>query len=178
MWRQPAAAVVALVIGVIAGGGGVLWWQSRPEPEQPPPLRADEHAVELVLFGADPPRAHPRGHESAAGPLHVDGAFLLSGLVASTILSIDTPDHGLEVRAPALPATVSPTDRFHSIRLEIVVRDCRAATRWTPGDRPFTIRWRDEHGRSHLDRAGDFGRAMAGSLVRYIDDACDQPPDR
>jgi len=174
-WRQPAVAFLAFVVGVAAGGGAVLWWQAQPEP--PPPSRADEHAVELILFEAEPARTHPNRPESDVSPLQVDSALLLSGLVTSTVVGIGTPGHGLDVRTPALPATVSPTDRFQSVNLTILVRDCQAATRWTPGDRPFTIRWRDEYGRAHLDRAGDFGSSMANSLIRYIDGACDNPPN-
>jgi hypothetical protein len=174
-WRRPAAAFLAFVVGVAAGGGAVLWWQAEPEP--PPPSRPDEHAVELILFEAEPSRTHPGGAESETSPLQVDGAVLLSGLVTSTVLGIGLGD-GLDVRAPGLPATVSPTDRFQSVNLMILVRDCKVATQWTPGDRPFTIRWRDDFGRAHLDRAGDFGTTMANSLIRYIDGACASPADR
>jgi hypothetical protein len=147
----------------------VLWWQARPAP---PPFRADEHAVELMLFEAVPPRTHPSGGESEISPLQVDSAFLLSGAVTSTVLTISNPDHSLDVRAPALPVTVSPTARFQSVNLKIIVRDCKAATRWTPVDRPFIITWRDEYGKRHLDRAGDFDKSMATSLIRYIDAVC------
>ena len=174
-WRHPAASFLAFVVGIAAGAGAVLWWQAQPEPS---PSRVDEHDVELILFEAEPPRGHPGGRESEINPLQVDSAVFLSGLVTSTVLGIGTPGHGLDVRAPALPATVSPTDRFQSVNLTILVRDCRAATQWTPGDRPFTIRWRDEHGKAHFDRAGDFGTSMANSLIRYIDGACDNPPNR
>jgi hypothetical protein len=169
-------AFVAFVVGVAAGGGAVMWRQTQPEP--PPSSRADEHAVELILFEAQPLRPPPGGRESDISRLQVDSALLLSGLVTSTVIGIGTPGHGLHVRASALPATVSPTDRFQSISLTILVQDCKAATRWTPGDRPFTIRWRDEDDRAHFDRAGDFGKSMAYSLSRYIDDACDNPPNR
>jgi hypothetical protein len=171
-WRQHAAAFLAFVLGVAAGGGAVLWWQARPAP---PPFRADEHAVELVLFEAVPPRTHRSGWESESSPLHVDSAFLLSGAVTSTVITISNPDHSLDVRAPALPVTVSPTARFQSVTLKIIVRDCKAATRWTPVNRPFTITWRDEYGQGHLDRVGDFDRAMASSLIRYIDAVCGNP---
>ena len=43
---------------------------------------------------------------------------------------------------------------------------------------PFTIKWRDEYGDPHLDRAGDFGRSMAISLIRYIDAVCGDPLNR
>jgi hypothetical protein len=74
--------------------------------------------------------------------------------------------------------TVSPSDRFQSVDLRIVVRDCEAAARWTAGDRPFTIRWRDEYGEAHLDRAGDFDRSTAISLTRHIDAVCENPGTR
>ena len=45
---------------------------------------------------------------------------------------------------------------------------------WTPDDRAFTITWRDEFGREHLDRAGDFEKSMAILLVRYVDGVCDE----
>jgi hypothetical protein len=166
---------LVFVLGVAAGGGAVRWWQDRPEP---PPLRVDEHDVELVLFEAVPPRPRPVGRDGDVSPLRVDGALLLSGAVTSTVLGIDTLDDSLGVRAPALPVTVSPTGRFQSVSLRIVVRDCSAATRWTPDDRPFTINWRDEYGQVHTDRAGDFGRATAVSLLSYVDAVCDKPLDR
>lgn len=176
IWRQRVVALLAFVLGgVAAGGGAVLWWQARPAPS--PPLRFDEHAVELILFEAVPSRTPPSGSESANNPLQVDSALLLSGLLTSTVLSIDSPD-SLDVRAPALPVTVSPDGRFRSISLKIMVRDCKAAARWTPSDRPFTISWRDEYGKVHLDRAGDFDRSMARSLIRYIEAVCDKPLDR
>ena len=173
-WRPHAVAFLAFVLGVAAGAGAVLWWQARPAPS---PFRPDEHAVELMLFEAVPPRTHPTGWETDNSPLHVNGALLLSGAVTSTVLGIDSPD-SLDVRAPALPLTVSPTGRYQSVTLQIIVRDCEAALRWTPGDRPFTITWRDEYGRVHEDRAGDFDRSIAVSLVRYIDAMCDNPLDR
>jgi hypothetical protein len=95
--------------------------------------------------------------------------------VTSTVLEIATPGDGLGVRAPALPLTVSPTRRLQSLDLTIVVRDCEAAARWTPDDRPFTITWRDEYDRVHMDRAGDFDRSMARSLSRYVDTVCGNP---
>jgi hypothetical protein len=82
------------------------------------------------------------------------------------------------VRVPALPVTVSPTARYQSVELRLVVRDCRAASRWALDvDRPFTIAWRDEDGRVHLDRAGDFDRSLAIPLLRYIDSSCDNRGD-
>jgi len=174
-WRQPAVTFLAFVLGVAAGGGAVLWWPDRPAP---PPFHADEHAVELMLFKAEPPRAHPGGLVSESSPLQVDSAVFLSGAVTSTVLRINTPDHSLDVRAPALPMTISPTARFQSVDLKIIVRDCRAATRWSPADRPFTIAWRDEYGRVHLDRAGYFVGSIAISLSRYIDAVCDDPLNR
>ena len=141
----------------------MLWWQDRPEPE---PVRVDEHAVELVLFDV----------VSGSSPLQVGGALLLSGGVTSTVVEIGALERSLEVRTRDLPVTVSATDRFRSVTLGIIVRDCEAATRWVPGERPFTVRWRDEFGEVHLDRAGDFDRSMAGTLVRYVDAACANPP--
>ena len=141
----------------------MLWWQDRPEPE---PVRVDEHAVELVLFDV----------VSGSSPLQVGGALLLSGGVTSTVVEIGALERSLEVRTRDLPVTVSATDRFRSVTLGIIVRDCEAATRWVPGERPFTVRWRDEFGEVHLDRAGDFDRSMARSLVRYVDAACANPP--
>lgn len=131
-----------------------------------------------MLFEAVPPRTHQSGRKSEIGPLQFESAVLLSGAVTSTVLGINTPDHSLEVRAPALPVTVTPTARFQSVDLKIIVRDCKAAARWTPVDRPFTITWRDEHGREHLDRAGDFDRSVASSLIRYIDAVCGNPLNR
>jgi hypothetical protein len=172
--RRPTLTFLAFASGVAAGVGGVLWWQARPEP---PPFRPDEHAVELILFEAVPPTTHPSGRASRDAPLHVDSAILLSGLVTSTVVGIDTPGDGLGVRAPALPLTVSPTRRLQSLDLTIVVRDCRAAARWKSADRPFTITWRDEFDRVHMDRAGDFDRSMARSLTSYVDAVCGNPLD-
>jgi hypothetical protein len=174
-WRQPAVAVFAFFLGAAAGGGALLWWQARPAP---PPFAADEHAVELVLYEAAPPPTRPSGSELEVRPLEVAGALLLSGLVTSTVVRIGTPGQSLVVRAPDLPVTVSPTSRLQSVDLEILVRDCRAASRWTPADRPFTIAWRDESGRSHIDRAGDFDRSLATSLGRYVDAVCEAPRTR
>jgi hypothetical protein len=173
-WRQHGVTFIGFVLGIAAGGGAMLWWQARPEP--PPPFHPDEHAVELILFEAPLPRTSPSGRESAISPLQVDGAVLLSGLVTSTVIGIGTPDDSLVVRAAALPVTVSPTARYQAVNLKIIVRDCKAATRWTPVDRPFTITWRDEYGRAHLDRAGDFGTFIANTLNRYVDRACDHAP--
>lgn len=168
-------AFLALVIGLAAGAGVVLWGQAGPAPSPTapsPPIRADEHAVELVLFEAAPPRRRPRDAGPEFGPLHVDGATLLSGLVSSTVLRINNADDSLGVRAPALPVRVSPTARLQSVELKITVRDCRAASQWRPVDRPFTITWRDQYGQAHLDRAGDFDRSIARSLTRYIALVC------
>ena len=162
-WRQPAVALAVFALGVAAGVAATTGGE-EPEPKADP-FRVDEHAVELMLFAVAPPR-------TAGNPLQVDSAVLLSGAVTSTVLAVRPLDRSLIVRAPALPVTVSPTARLQSVTLEIVVRDCRAARAWTPTDRPFTIRWRDEHGRSHLDRAGDFDRSVARSLTRYVDSVC------
>jgi hypothetical protein len=178
-WRQYAAASLAFVLGVVAGGGAMLWWQSPPAP--PPsgeradqqPRWFDEHAVELILLEPAAPRTPPSGSKSEASLLHVHSAFLLSGAMTSTVLSIDSPDQSLDVRVPALPVTVSPTTRYQLVDLELIFRDCKAATRWAPVDRPFTISWQDEFGREHVDTAGDLDRSTAASLIRYIDAGCD-----
>jgi hypothetical protein len=175
-WRRHVAASVGFLLGVAAGAGAVLWWQAQPTPPTsptPPRFRADEHAVELVLFEARPPEAMPRGPGSAAS-LHIDGALLLSGQVTSTVLSIEFLGQSLDVRAPRLPLTVSPSDRFQSIGLRVSVEDCERAIRWEqPGVRPFIITWRDEFDRTHTDRAGDFGRSTGDSLIRYMHAVCD-----
>jgi hypothetical protein len=163
--------VLVFLVGVAAGAGGLWWWRAQPTA---PAFRGDEHAVELVLFEAVPPRAGSSSSEARVGPLQVEGALLLSGVVTSTVLRIGTPGQSLDVRARALPVTVSSTGRFQSVDLEIIVQDCRAANRWTARvERPFTLAWRDEDGRMHLDRAGDFDRSLAVSLVRYIASSCD-----
>lgn len=171
-WRQAAVAFLAFVLGVAAGGGAVVGWQAPPSPPRPAPAssRVDEHAVELMLFAVVPPRTHSSDWEDSA--LHVDSAVFLSGAVTSTVTGVNNSDRSLDVRAPALPVTVSPTARFQSVDLEITVRECNAASRWTPVDRPFTITWRDEHGRRHLDRAGDFDSSLASSLIHYVDAMC------
>jgi hypothetical protein len=111
-------------------------------------------------------------------PLDVDAALLMSGGTTSTVVRVDALDESLTVTAAELPVTVSPSSRFQSVDLTIRVRDCTTATRSPPGDRPFTIEWRDEYGETHLDKAGDFGRAMAFSLIRYIDAVCEVPTRR
>ena len=163
---------LALVLGLAAGAGAVLWWQARPEP---PPFRADEHAVELVLFDALRPHTLSNSQRTEFSPLHLEGALLLSGGVTSTVLEIGAPHPSLKVRVPALPVTVSSTARLRSLQLRMTVRDCKTASPWTPGDRPFTIKWRDEYGQVHMDRAGDFGRSTAISLARYVDAVCEDP---
>jgi len=166
-------AFLAFVLGVAAGGGAVVGWQAPPGTPRPAPpaFHVDEHAVELMLIEVVP-RAHPSGWASENSPLQVDSALFLAGAVTSTVLGVDNLDRSLDVRAPALPVTVSPTARFQSVNLEFIVRDCKAASRWTPVDRPFTITWRDEDGKRHLDRAGDFDRSVASSLIHYIDAVC------
>jgi hypothetical protein len=169
-WRQPVAALLAFTLGVAACAGTVLWWEGRP---QPPPFRADRHDVALILFQAEPLRTPANGRDAENRSLQVDSAVLLSGPLTSTIFRIGSPTPlGLAVRAPALPVTVSPASRLRSVSLEIIVRDCRAASRWTPRDRPFTVRWRDEYGKLHDDRAGDFDGSMARALLRYIAAVC------
>jgi hypothetical protein len=143
-WRQPAPVLVGFVLGVVTCGGAVLARQTLSEP---PPIRPDEHAVELLLFQAELPRTHARGRDSEEGLLQVDSALLLSGLQTSTVLKIGiTAGQGLGLKAPGLPVTVSPTSRFQLVNLKIIVRECKVATRWRPGDRPFVITWRDEYG--------------------------------
>ena len=166
-WRQPAVALAIFALGV-AVGVGVMLGSEKPEPKADS-FRVDEHAVELMLFAVAPPRT------GRTNRLQVDSAVLLSGAVTSTVQGVRLLDDSLLVRAPALPVTVSPTARLQSVQLEIVVRDCEAALQWAPADRPFTIRWKDEHGKSHLDRAGDFDRSMARALTRYIDAVCGNP---
>jgi hypothetical protein len=163
--RALAVVLVALVLGVVVGAGVTVWRQSEPEPAT---FRPDEHAVELVLFQELPSHSSERS-------LHVDGALLLAGLVTSTVVAISASGSGLGVRISSLPVTVSPTRRFQEVALAVVVRDCKAAMAWTPRARPFVIAWRDEYGREHMDRAGDFGPSMAESLTRHIDAACDEP---
>lgn len=171
-WRRPAVTFVAFVSGVAAGGGALLWWQDGPAA--PPPLPADEHAVELLLFDVVRSRPPPDGRTSEDSPLQVDSAVFLSGAVTSTVLRIEYPDDSLDVRIPNLPVTVSSDRRIQSVTLEIIVRDCEAATRWKPIDRPFLISWRDDDGKVHTDGAGDFDRSMAASLIRYVEAVC--PP--
>ena len=152
----------------------MLGWQAPSGSPRPaaPTFHVDEHAVKLVLFEVVPPRTHPSGWGSGKSPLQVDSALFLAGAVTSTVLGVNHLDRSLDVRASGLPVTVSPTAPLQSVNLEIIVRDCKAARRWTPVDRPFTITWRDEDGKRHLDRAGDFDRSMASSLLHYIDAVC------
>lgn len=106
--------------------------------------------------------------------LYVDSGLLLSGLVTSTVMSIEMPGDLLTVRAPGLPQTVSPDRRFHPMTLEITVGDCESARGWSSVDRPFAITWTDEIGRWHMDRAGDSVPAMADTIVRFIEAVCDE----
>ena len=169
-WRRRVVVLLAFVLGVAAGVGALVWRQAGPEPRPP---RVDEHDVELVLFRALPTGGRP---SERARPLTIEGAILLSGLVTSTIVSITASGDGLGVRVSALPVTVSPTARLREVALQLTVRDCKAAARWAPSDRPFTISWRDELGQEHLDRAGDLGRSVSGSITRYIQAVCDTSP--
>jgi hypothetical protein len=174
-WRRRAAAPAALVLGVALGVGTVLWWQAQPTPPTPPRFRGDEHAVELILFEAVPSETMPRGAGSRTS-LRFDGALLLSGQITSTVFSIELLGQSFDVRAPRLPLTVSPSDRFRSISLRVSVRDCERAIRWEqPGNRPFVIMWRDEFDRTHTDRAGDFGSSTGNALIRHIHAVCDGP---
>lgn len=167
-WRQRAAPVVALVVGLVIGGGAALWWHDDPEPTTLPP---HEHTVELLILGAEP---NSSSQDSEVATLQLDGAVFLSGALTSTVVRIENAaDSGVVVRAPALPVTVSSERRFRSIDISLVVRDCGAAARWTPADRPFIISWRDEYEREHSDQAGDFDREMNAYLSRYLDAACD-----
>lgn len=174
-WRHSVVVLLAFVLGAAVGGGVVLGWPAIPgmSGPAPPPLQVDEHAVRLVLLSAVPAPTHPRGRGCEHSPLHVDGALFLAGTVASTVVGVDSLDRSVDVRVAGLPVTVSPAARIQSVTLEIIVRDCTAAGRWRPLDRPFTISWRDEAGKRHLDRAGDFDRSMSRSLVRYVDAVCD-----
>jgi hypothetical protein len=174
-WRRRAAAPAAFVLGVALGAGTVLSWQDQPTGPTPPRFRADEHAVELILFEAVPPKTMPRGSGSETS-LHIDAALLLSGQVTSTVLSIELLGQSFDVRAPRLPLTVSPSARFRSISLRVSVRDCERAIRWEqPGTRPFIITWQDAFDRTHTDRAGDFGTSTGNALIRYIHAVCDGP---
>lgn len=164
--------MLVFVLGVAAGVGAVLGWPDPQQRRAPSEFHADEDAVELILFTAAPLRTRPSGSESEDGRLKVDSAVVLSSALISTVRRIQILDPSLDVRAPALPVTVSPTTRLRPVDLEIIIRDCAAASRWTPLDRPFTITWRDEYGTSHLDRAGDLAGSMAGSLAQHIDAVC------
>lgn len=170
-WRLPLVVGVSLLLGAVAGAGAVLW--SQADPPERAPFRGDEHAVELVLLEVAPGR--PGTGSTSAPTLHLGAGLLLSGVVTSTVLSIDPPGDWLEVRAPALPVTVSPSGRFRSLDLELVIGDCEPATGWTPRDRSFTLTWRDEHARLHLDRAGDFDKTLGRALARHVDAACAGP---
>ena len=168
--------LLALALGVAAGASAVHRWGAEPAPSA---FSVDEHDVELLLFEATPARNPRRGQGTDAGPLRVHAAIFLSGAQTSTVTTINNPGGGLDVRAVGLPVEVSSDARFRSIDLAISVRDCAAATGWTPVDRPFRIAWRDDDGREHVDRGGDFDRTFARALVDYIDLACGgDPQDR
>lgn len=129
----------------------------------PSRFRGDEHSVELILFEAVAP--------ADTGRLLVKGALLLSGSITSTVSSIELLGRSVDIRT-RLPVTVSPSDRFQSFTMRITVSDCEIASRWRPADRPFVIEWHDGLDREHTDRAGDFDRSIANSLLRYIDAVC------
>ena len=42
----------------------------------------------------------------------------------------------------------------------------RIEGRWRPVDRPFLVFWRDEYGKKHLDRAGDFSWSVSKAMPR------------
>lgn len=164
--RSLVLALAALVVGVVAGALAVLGWQ-QDERSTPAPARAargDEHDVELLLY-----EVVPAGRGRA---LRVHGGLLQSGGATSTVVSMGSLDGGLEILAPRLPVTVSPTARYRTVTLTFLVGDCRTATGWTPGERPFTLTWRDEYGDTHLDRGGDFDPSVGTAIVRYVDAAC------
>lgn len=179
-WWRDSAAILVLLVGVALGAVAVLVWQDRagsPPPADSDDQRSqpfDEHAVELILLRTVPPET-PQGKAAAeTDELHVAGAILLSGIVTSTVWEINDTSHGLDVRSPSLPVTVTPATRYQFLTLRIVVRDCKKATRWRPaaGTRPFTVAWRDEGGKEHLDRAGDFDLPVATSFAHHIAAEC------
>lgn len=177
-WRPPAVAVVAFVLGVAVAGAVVLGWQAPTPPSESAdrqPGSFDEHGVDLILLQAPRPRPPSSGSRTEVDTLQVASAFFLSGDLTSTVLRIEAPERSLDIRAPDLPVTVSPTSRYELVNLEIVVRDCRAATRWRPEDRPFLITWRGENGQEHLDRAGELDRSMATAWTILIDAVCHTP---
>lgn len=161
-WRRRAVAPVFFVLGVAAGAGTALGWPSDGEEQATPRTPPDTHDVELVLV-----EAAPRPEE-----LVVAGGILLSGTSTAVVVRVEAPTPGIEVRVAALPVTVTPTDRYAPVRLRIRVRDCASAARWEPSDRPFTITWKDEQGRGHIDRAGDFGEATRSALRGFLVGAC------
>lgn len=57
--------------------------------------------------------------------------------------------------------------------MQITPRDCELATQWTPSAQPLLLTWQDDHGDVHVDVGGDHDAAMEISLIRYLDEACD-----
>lgn len=177
-WRLPVVAVLAFALGAGGAGALIVGLPAPSPPTQNPSGESgsfDEHDVELILFQAS--RARPRGGRSASRgrAVHLESAVFLSGGLTSTLLTIEALEPSLDIRASALPVTISPSNRYQLIVLEIIVRDCAAATQWTPSDRPFFITWRDELEKEHLDRAGEFNRTTATSLTRQVETTCRTP---
>lgn len=169
-WRRAAVVLLALVLGAAVGAVATRTTQEDPARAPGVPVRAHEHDVELVLFGAvRPGRA---GHGGASRPLRLRAAVLLSGNQPSEVLAIDSLDGSLVVRASGLPVTVSTGDRFHALTLAVVPRDCAAARRWPPDSRPFAVTWRDEGGLEHTDRGGDHSASTARAVRRHLEAAC------
>lgn len=176
--RLPLVAVLAFALGAGGAGALVVGRQATSPPVQnssSEPGSFDEHDVELILFQAS--RARPRGgsSQSRGRVVHLESAVFLSGGLTSTILTVEALEPSLDIRASALPVTISPSNRYQLIALEIIIRDCEAANEWTPADRPFFITWRDELGKEHLDRAGEFNPTTATSLTREVNNACRTP---
>ncbi|WP_028660816.1 hypothetical protein [Nocardioides insulae] len=175
-WRTPLAGVLGLIVGGVGTLAVLAALDRRPDSATPAPLRVDEHSVELILTRTANPRPG-QGEEVVPVGLHLDGVVLLSGSVRSTVLWIDAPGGGLEVVTAGLPLTVDTSSRLSPVSLSVAVRDCAAALRWEPADRPFTIAWRDEYDGEHVDRAGDFDQSVGEALERFITASCPAAED-
>lgn len=177
--RQRAVVVTSFLAGVVACAGALWWWNDlSPEQVREPstPTATAGAEVRLVLSGVvAPARPGDPGGRSSDGPLRIDGVLLHSrqGEGTATVTRIHRPGGSIAIRVPALPVRLSVNHSFVRVGMQITPRDCELATQWTPSAQPLLLTWQDDHGDVHVDVGGDHDAAMEISLIRYLDEACD-----
>jgi len=175
-WRHRGVILTAFAFGVISGGGAIGWWNDDPPPKEvraPSPSAAAGNEVRLVLSGIVAPAQPNDRNDIGAAPLRIDGVLLHGrGTGSATVTRIHRPGESLAIRVPALPIRLSANHSYERIRLQILPRDCRLATQWTPSSQPFTLTWEDDHGDVHVNIGGDHDASMELTLIGYLEAAC------